>query len=60
MAETTSWEGDFEELASLRDRLTDEPAVCERVFASKSEAFLAGLYLAEHPADGASTASNGS
>ena len=46
MAEPTSWEGDFDELPSLRNRLADEPDTCERVFASKHEALVAGMYIA--------------
>ena len=60
MAELTSWEGDFDELHALRDRLADEPDSCERIFASKHEALLAGMYIAaEKQRDGGSASVDG-
>ena len=55
MGDPTSWEGDFDDLVPVRERLVDEPLVCERVFSSKHEAFLAGSYLAERQAGGLAT-----
>lgn len=52
MAEVAAWEGDFDELAGLEGRLSEDPDMCDRLFASKNEAFLAGRYLAERDARG--------
>jgi len=45
-ADIESWEGDWEELHGHEDRLCAEPDLCDRVFASKHEAFAAAYALA--------------
>jgi hypothetical protein len=45
------WRGDIDELRPLTDELTSRPALCDRLFASKHDAFLAGLTLADTDAD---------
>lgn len=41
-----SWDGDIEKLAGHEPRLRADSALCDEVFASKQEAFLAGYELA--------------
>jgi hypothetical protein len=41
------WEGDASLLEPYVELLRDEEHLCERTFASKHEAFAAGLYLAK-------------
>lgn len=45
-ADIGSWEGDWETLRGYEDRLCAEPDLCDRVFASKHEAFAAAYALA--------------
>lgn len=45
-ADIENWEGDWETLRSHEDRLCAEPDLCDRVFASKHEAFTAAYALA--------------
>ncbi len=45
-ADIESWEGDWETLRGYEDRLCAEPDLCDRVFASKHEAFAAAYALA--------------
>ena len=44
-ADLDSWEGDTEDLAGHEEALSMRPALCERVFSSKHEAFVVGLTL---------------
>jgi hypothetical protein len=47
------WEGDLDELIGHEDLLANSSEeVCDRVFASKREAFTAGLFLASQPTFG--------
>jgi hypothetical protein len=45
-ADLGDWTGDVEELRGQEDRLATDEDLCNRVFASKSEAFTTGLALA--------------
>ncbi len=47
--ELDAWQGDFDELAGHEQRLQADKELCDRVFASKHEAYLAGRYLADLP-----------
>jgi hypothetical protein len=46
-----AWEGDSEQLIGHEDELADSAELCEQTFASKQEAFTAGLYLGGREAD---------
>lgn len=48
-----AWEGDFDELPRWDERLTDDGALCERMFSSKHEAYLAGRSVSLHHKDSA-------
>jgi hypothetical protein len=44
-----AWEGDLEELIGHEDLLEySEGDLCDKLFASKHDAFTAGLFLASH------------
>ena len=45
-ADIDAWEGDVEELRGHEDSLTSDNDLCDRIFASKQEAFAAGYTLA--------------
>ena len=49
MGDLSAWEGNFQELEQHGEELVTAPELCDRVFASKHEAYLAGRYLAVKP-----------
>jgi hypothetical protein len=46
-----SWEGEYEQLADVREELVVDEKLCERTFCSKHEAFMAGLVLGQPTAE---------
>jgi hypothetical protein len=44
--DTDAWDGDFDELPQWDEFLVDDAALCDRMFASKQEAYLAGRSVA--------------
>jgi hypothetical protein len=45
-ADLNAWTGDIDDLVGHEDQRADDPDLCARVFASKQEAFAAGMSLA--------------
>lgn len=53
-----AWDGDIEELEGHEKELASSPELCDQVFASRHEAFLAGLSLGRSPNLGRERASD--